>query len=293
MDRVTRRLSDMELHVSRDPISEARARWVRAVRSADRERGYARLAIPGGSAAAVVRHTRIILGDVWRRSRLTYTDERCVPFDAQDSNRGSLHRDGTFIPTDPPAVELSLFQTGEAPDEAVRRVAAALGRDFDAGLDVLLLGMGPEGHIASLFPQRDPHEGLVAHIEDSPRPPPASHHADAENPVHRAPCYLAGDGRGQTARAVASHRWRHHSPRNGAAAAGHLHRPRYPPLTFSRGFRGRVRPEAPEHRVHGRIRFPQIRPSPSPSPRLAHSGRSGTFAGDLFDRGGQHRVARR
>lgn len=57
--------------------------------------------------------------------------------------------------------------------DAVARVEAGLRVDFDGALDVLLLGMGEDGHIASLFPWRSlPESGLVAHVSDSPKPPP-------------------------------------------------------------------------------------------------------------------------
>ena len=162
---------DVELLVTRDPLGEATEALVRALREADEARGAARLAVAGGSAAAAIRPTREDLGEVWRRVRLTWTDERCVPFEAQDSNRGSAHRDGSLMPGQPPALELPLYLSGEKPPEAVRRVSEALGRDFDAGLDVLLLGMGGDGHIASLFPLREPVDGLVAFVPDSPKPP--------------------------------------------------------------------------------------------------------------------------
>lgn len=163
--------TDLTLHVSADPLGAATDALVAAVREADAENGAPRLAVAGGSAATAIRGAREALGEVWRRVRLTWTDERCVPESAQDSNRGSAHRDGSLSAQAPPALELPLFETGEEPAAAVRRVSEALGRDFDAGLDVLLLGMGGDGHIASLFPNRPPPEGLVAHVPDSPKPP--------------------------------------------------------------------------------------------------------------------------
>lgn len=164
-------MADLELHVSADPLGAATAALAAALHEADGVRGAPRLAVAGGSAATAIRPTREAVGDLWRRVRLTWTDERCVPVSAQDSNRGTLERDGSLSEKVPTALQLPLFETGESPEDAVRRVSAALGRDFDAGLDVLLLGMGGDGHIASLFPNRPPPEGLVAHVPNSPKPP--------------------------------------------------------------------------------------------------------------------------
>jgi 6-phosphogluconolactonase len=111
---------------------------------------------------------------VWGRLRLTWVDERCVPFLDPDSNRGGAYRDGQLDPSDPPGLELPLYLDGETPVEACARVAAALRERFDGGLDALLLGMGEDGHIASLFPGR-PFERVggppVFPVPDSPKPP--------------------------------------------------------------------------------------------------------------------------
>jgi len=109
---------------------------------------------------------------------LTWVDERCVPVDHADSNRGAARKLGLLdrqvgVSERPaPGRVLPLFESDETPSTAVERVARGLTRDFDGALDVLLLGMGEDGHVASLFPdRREPASGSVAHITDSPKPP--------------------------------------------------------------------------------------------------------------------------
>jgi 6-phosphogluconolactonase len=100
-------------------------------------------------------------------------DERCVPFDDPASNRGAAYRSGCLDTNEPPMHELALFEAGETPAEACLRVGVALEAHFSFGLGVVLLGMGEDGHVASLFPGHEtPPGALVAHVPDSPKPPP-------------------------------------------------------------------------------------------------------------------------
>lgn len=131
-----------------------------------------RLAIPGGSAVAALGPTREKLGRAWAHVRLTWVDERCVPLADAESNRGSAYRAGALDAGAPPALELPLFLDGETGAEAVARVESALDRGFGGALDVLLLGMGEDGHVASLFPGRATAGARVAHVTASPKPPP-------------------------------------------------------------------------------------------------------------------------
>jgi 6-phosphogluconolactonase len=168
-----------DLILSHAPDLEAARRLVAALVEADRANGSARLAIAGGSAVRALRAAREELpAGVWSRVRLTWVDERCVPFGSADSNRGEAHRSGALFEGAPPAVELPLFFDGETVVQSLSRARAALHEVFGGALDVTLLGMGPDGHIASLFPGQDAltheHEGaLVLHVADSPKPPPS------------------------------------------------------------------------------------------------------------------------
>lgn len=66
------------------------------------------------------------------------------------------------------ALCLCLCQAAAAYEAALRAVVP------DGRLDVLLLGMGPDGHCCSLFPSHpllDEHQLWIAPITDSPKPP--------------------------------------------------------------------------------------------------------------------------
>jgi 6-phosphogluconolactonase len=174
--------SRTDVYLTASPEAQAARLLAAAIVEADARRGFARLAIAGGSALRALGAAREALpAAVWARVRLTWVDERCVPFASADSNRGEAHRSGALEAASPPAVELALFEDGEVPDAARARAEAALrdafAEDGVAGLDVTLLGMGPDGHIASLFPGdapfAEPAGALVRHVPDSPKPPPS------------------------------------------------------------------------------------------------------------------------
>ncbi len=155
--------------VSADPVAAA----VEQVAARLAEVEAPRFAIPGGSAAAAVVGIRQALGARWGELSLTYTDERCVPLESSASNRGEMYRGGALSAADPPAYELPLFVDGESPAAALARAEDAFRRRFRGGLDVVLLGMGPDGHVASLFPGASgvPSEACVAYVSASPKPP--------------------------------------------------------------------------------------------------------------------------
>jgi 6-phosphogluconolactonase len=161
----------VQLHASEDPESKAGDELAAAMARVLAKRESVRLAIPGGSAIEALPATRDRLGADWSRVLLTWVDERCVPADDPDSNFGAARHLG-LLENPSPARVLALYEEGESPIEAVSRVSRQLSEYFEGALDVLLLGMGEDGHIASLFPSRpEPTEGLVAYVSDSPKPP--------------------------------------------------------------------------------------------------------------------------
>ena len=160
---------------SSDPVGEAARLVVDALARVLAHAPAARWAIPGGSALPAVGAVRRALATSWRRVALTWVDERCVPFADAASNRGAAYRGGHMDEHDRPAHELPLHLDDETPAAACARVTSALARTFHHGVDVVLLGLGEDGHVASLFPGHPAllADGPVLTIDDSPKPPPA------------------------------------------------------------------------------------------------------------------------
>lgn len=143
------------------------------------ERGVFTLAIPGGSSPRTVFAELAdpeAAGEFpWDRTHLFWVDERAVPIGHADSNYGSFASQvlpGLPIKSDRVhRMKGELGPVGGAADYA-RTMMAVLGEG--GTLDAVLLGVGEDGHVASLFPGADElsADGTVIGITDSPKPPP-------------------------------------------------------------------------------------------------------------------------
>lgn len=136
------------------------------VEAAVASRGVARIAVSGGSTPQA---TFKLLADPaqpflatvpWDKLQLFWVDERCVPPDSPESNYG-VCRD--LLLTKAPVPEANVFRMeGELdPQEAASRYESTLrnvmkleGAESPA-FDLVVLGMGPDGHTASLFPHTE------------------------------------------------------------------------------------------------------------------------------------------
>ncbi len=168
-------MGDAQLRTSKTPVEDTARQVIEWLVEADARQGFARLGVAGGSAATALKQVRLGLPpDVWARLKLTWVDERLVKFESGDSNRGAAHRSDALVKAAPVALELPLVLEGEDAPTAVARVEQSFARDFHDTLDVALLGMGEDGHIASLFPGHAllSATGTVGALNDSPKPPP-------------------------------------------------------------------------------------------------------------------------
>lgn len=133
----------------------AATEFVQTIVTTIAERGRCRLALAGGSSPKAI-YQRIasaseLSGRVdWERVEVFWGDERCVPPDHEQSNhrmaREALLR---HVPVRPEFVHRIRGEIAAV--EAAREYTAVLGSE---PLDLVVLGMGDDGHTASLFPGR-------------------------------------------------------------------------------------------------------------------------------------------
>jgi len=181
-------------------------------------RGAFHLVLAGGSTprelyrALADRHAGDEHWHVW------YGDERCLPADHPERN--SVMSEVAWLSASliPPANRRPI-----PADQDAREAAAAYG-EWLAGLgdfDVVLLGMGEDGHTASLFPGHDwgvaPGSPDALSVFDAPKPPPKRVSLSAARLNRNRRLWFVITGSGKRA---ALRRWQHGEPLPVAALQG-------------------------------------------------------------------------
>ena len=131
------------------------------------QEGSRTLVLAGGTTPARCYELLANLEVEWGRVTVLFGDERCVPPDHPDSNY-RMARETLLDKVAPATVHRMPAELG--PDEGAKEYASKALMP----LDVVVLGIGEDGHTASLFPGHPVLEakGLVAGVRNSPKPPP-------------------------------------------------------------------------------------------------------------------------
>jgi 6-phosphogluconolactonase len=134
-------------------VVEAAAAHIRAAAAAAiAARGRFRMALAGGSTPRAL-YPELVTSVDWTRAKLFFGDERAVPPDAPQSNFRMV-RETLLDPAHVPPGNVVRWRSEDPDlDAAARDYEEALTADAVAPwLDLALLGLGPDGHTASLFP---------------------------------------------------------------------------------------------------------------------------------------------
>jgi len=178
---------DLKQFATDDALAQAAAKaWLDELESANRNGATHTVALSGGRIAKKF-YSSIVAQAGGRKLDFTpvhffWADERCVPPTDGESNY-RLARENLFEPLAIPTASIHRILGEESPDFAATEAEAEISRVAELNgnglpiLDLIILGLGEDGHVASLFSNAAPvvvncSRSFLA-IIDSPKPPRA------------------------------------------------------------------------------------------------------------------------
>jgi 6-phosphogluconolactonase len=164
-----------------ESAAERAAAYVeRALAHAREQRGVAHVALSGGTTPGRTYELLGAAGAISDGVHVWFADERCVAPEDEESNY-RLARETLLDPAGIPSGQVHRMPGELGPDVGAEsyelELVATLGEQpTPPVLDLVVLGIGPDGHVASLFPGArtlDARDGAICHgVTDSPKPPP-------------------------------------------------------------------------------------------------------------------------
>ena len=162
-------------HVTRDARAMYAAVAERTLAAADQavqQRGHFVIVLAGGNTPRGVYELLCSGAANWSKWHVYFGDERCAPRD--DPARNSRMAEAAWLGHVPiPARQVHEMPAELGPIEAAKRYAATL--ESVGEFDLVLLGLGEDGHTGSLFPAHDPgrcaNAPSVLAVLDAPKPP--------------------------------------------------------------------------------------------------------------------------
>jgi 6-phosphogluconolactonase len=148
-----------KIHIFENPHKLAEAVANLLMQNVNQKDGDFHLAISGGNTANLV--FQILANDfkdkiIWNQLKLFWVDERCVPASNKESNFGNARE--LLIKNVPiPKTNIFNIQGENEPNAEAQRYQSVLVENLPSknglpAFDLILLGMGEDGHTASIFP---------------------------------------------------------------------------------------------------------------------------------------------
>ena len=165
--------------------------------------GAFRLVVAGGTTPRMAYRMLAKANTDWSRWHIYIGDERCLPATDPERNSRMLAQVLTnHVPI--PKKQIHLIPAELGPKKAAKRYSKLLRKQ--PLFDLVLLGIGEDGHTASLFPGHDHPEGVAAvAVHNAPKPPPERVSLSAETLSHCRHLLFLITGRGKHAAMTA---WR-------------------------------------------------------------------------------------
>lgn len=175
-------MTDVIVYADADDVAQATAaRLLLRIGDVLAHRGRADVVLTGGTVGiatlAAAAASPLAAGIDWTAVHVWWGDERFVEEGDPDRNEGQAQ---AALLASLPIAEDTIHRMGSASafdsaEDAAAAYAAELHANGDPAFDVLMLGLGPDGHVASLFPGHPGYAmtGTTAiAVHASPKPPP-------------------------------------------------------------------------------------------------------------------------
>ncbi|KAH7636204.1 6-phosphogluconolactonase [Dermatophagoides farinae] len=167
-----------------DSLQESKEEFRKVVQKAvdDHDGHYFTVGLSGGSLPAILAEVLPTINTEWKKWRFFFCDERLVSFSDPESTFGAYR---SIVVPKISEISLNQFITIDpslnswaAANDYLSKMKQIFSRKTEIDFprfDLLFLGMGPDGHTCSLFPNHPllkETKRWIAYVGDSPKPPP-------------------------------------------------------------------------------------------------------------------------
>lgn len=171
LDGIDKQISRWQSFDSQQSINQAAVtRILHAAKSALTTRGSFSIVLAGGTTPKSVYELLRLADTDWGKWHIYYNDDRCLPVDHPERN-SLMAAQAWLNHVSIPAQQIHDIPTELGPVAGAKAYAETLAGLGD--FDLVLLGLGEDGHTASLFPGHTWDDSVDAFpVFDAPKPPP-------------------------------------------------------------------------------------------------------------------------